>query len=143
MVVLAPGWCCELPPIWPRITANGAPVTGGVSGCVTIEAGVLPKLKVTSVEFLVDDKVIGKDAEAPYSVVWDTTTVANGEHVVKAKAYLDGGTSVVSKPLKVTVANKWPHDRGGGRGWQNHREQLLMVGLEARRKQTTPVCSRG
>jgi hypothetical protein len=106
MVVLAPGWCCELPPIWPRILVGGAPVTGAVSGTVTIEAVVSNKVQVTAVDFLVDDKVIGTDKEAPYSVVWDTTTVTNGEHLVKAQADLAKGTSVVSKPLKVTVANK-------------------------------------
>ena len=98
---------CELPPpIWLRSIAGADKDTGAVAGSVTLEAVVSDEVKVTGVEFLVDGKVLATDTEAPYSVVWDTTKVANGEHSVQARGNVAEGAAVVSKPLKVVVANQ-------------------------------------
>jgi len=76
-----------------------------LTGTVTLEAVLADKVKVTSVDFLVDGKLLATDKEAPYSVEWDTSKVADGEHSLQARGNVAEGVTIVSKPLKVTVAN--------------------------------------
>jgi serine protease len=66
-----------------------APVEGAtVSGTVTVTATATDDKGVNQVQFYVDDVSIGADTNGGdgWSVSWNTTTVANGAHVVKAIA---------------------------------------------------------
>ncbi len=82
-----------------RLTSCGAPVDNPptvtitnpadgstVSGTVNVTADASDTQGVTQVEFFVDSVSLGVDTTAPYSVSWNTTTVADGSHAVKAVA---------------------------------------------------------
>lgn len=78
---------------------------GSLKGTVTLSAAAVDPISIAKVEFLAGATVIGTAATAPYSITWDTTTVADGPVNLTAKATdVDGnvGTSAVSA---VTVAN--------------------------------------
>jgi ABC-type Fe3+ transport system substrate-binding protein len=49
---------------------------------------------VSYVEFFVDGDLIGNDSSAPYIASWDTDTVSDGPHTLKATAYEGSGRSV-------------------------------------------------
>jgi glucose/arabinose dehydrogenase len=106
-----------------RITA---PVAGStVSGSVDVTADAADNVGVASVQFKVGTTNIGSaDTTAPYSVPWNTTTVANGNHSLTAVARDAAGNTVTSSPVQVTVSNgttqpsglvgAWSFDEGGG-----------------------------
>ena len=79
-----------------------------VSGTVTLEATASDDRDITVVRFLVDDNVVGTDTSAPYSISWDSTTVANGDVALTAEADDDAGNTGVSAALTVTVENAEP-----------------------------------
>ncbi len=81
--------------------AEGATVSGS---SVLVAATASDDNGVTQVEFFVDGASIGIDTTAPYSVSWDSTTVADGNHVVAATA-TDTGGQTSSDSNSVTVDN--------------------------------------
>jgi phosphodiesterase/alkaline phosphatase D-like protein len=75
-----------------------------VSGIVTIAADAsvardsssaaqTSALTIIKVEFYIDDIIIGTVASAPYETDWDSTTVSDGSHTIKAVAYDDNGNT--------------------------------------------------
>ena len=85
-----------------------APATGSeVSGTVIVIASASDNVKVTKVEFYVDGEVKNTDTRSPYNWRWYTTTVADGSHIVEAKAY-DAAGNVGSDQISVTVSNSVP-----------------------------------
>ena len=79
--------------------------TGSLKATVTLSATVVDPINIAKVEFLAGATLIGTATTSPYSITWDTTTVADGSFNLTAKATdVDGnvGTSTVSA---VTVAN--------------------------------------
>jgi hypothetical protein len=63
------------------------------------------------VQFFVDGAPRGaEDTAAPYSVAWDTSTVANGSHSVTARARDAAGNIATSTAATVTVSNGPPPD---------------------------------
>ncbi|WP_395726438.1 Ig-like domain-containing protein [Nakamurella sp.] len=89
-----------------------APAAGAsVSGAVTVAANAADNVGVSSVQFQADGVNIGAaDASAPYNAVWDSTTVANGSHTVRAVARDAAGNTTTSTAIAVTVTNA----TGGG-----------------------------
>jgi hypothetical protein len=82
-----------------------SPASGAtVSGTVTFSATATSANAIASVEFRVDGAMIAKDTTKPYSVAWNTTTVAGGSRRLAAVA-LDtrGNRTTVSRT--VTVSN--------------------------------------
>jgi hypothetical protein len=59
---------------------------------------------VSRVDFLVDGTVVGSDGSAPYSVVWDSSSVADGNHTVSARA-IDSAGNQATSTISVTTAN--------------------------------------
>ena len=76
-----------------------------LSGTVEIKATLGEDVKFESVEFFANDESIGKDDEAPYSVKWDTTTVANGKYDLTTVGTPSEGEEVKSEIVTVTVEN--------------------------------------
>src|SRR5687768_14418626 len=69
------------------ITSPGSGWT--VRNTIPVDASVsiVGSLTVSRVEFYVDgSRFIGSDSGSPYSVSWDTRTVGNGSHTLKAVA---------------------------------------------------------
>lgn len=83
--------------------ANGATVSGT---SVTLSANATDNIGVSGVRFKVDGTNNGtEDTAAPYSIIWDSTLVANGAHTVTATARDATGNSATSSGIIVTVNN--------------------------------------
>ena len=89
------------PPIW--VDSPGGGVV--LMGTTEVKATVGEDVKFESVEFFANDKSIGKDDEAPYSIKWDTTTVENGEYKLTTVGTSSEGEKVKSEIVTVTVEN--------------------------------------
>ena len=85
-----------------------APVGGAtVSGTTTLSATATDTgSTITSVQFEVDGANVGAaDTTSPYNFSLDTTTLANGSHVLTAKAVDALGSIATSTGVTVTVSN--------------------------------------
>jgi hypothetical protein len=85
----------------PTVSASSS----GTSGTITFSATASDNVGVTNVEFLVDGVVKGSDATSPYSLAFDSTTIANGSHSLTAKAYDAAGNVGTSTAVSFTVSN--------------------------------------
>lgn len=95
-------FACGEPPIDVFVVGKSSQV----SGTVEIGATLRPDIKVKVVEFLCDGKLIASDEQAPYRIMWDTTTVAEGKHKLYAVGTTPRGERIKSYPLVVYVAHK-------------------------------------
>jgi alpha-tubulin suppressor-like RCC1 family protein/chitodextrinase len=94
--------------ITPPTVAVTAPASGAtVSGStVTLSANATDNIAVVAVQFKVDGANVGaEDASSPYSIAWNSTTVANGSHTVTAVARDAAGNNTTSSSVNVTVNN--------------------------------------
>ena len=112
IVALVPGsrtQACD--PDWPPWVLVVAPTDGAdvTSGCEIVAKLKDCPIEVTSVKFLVDGKLVGRDdtadEEGTFSFQWDAAAVEAGEHIISAKAKLANG-DIVTKSDKVKVAVK-------------------------------------
>jgi hypothetical protein len=96
-------------PSGPSITMT-APTGGAVvSGTVTVSATASAPAGVAGVQFKVDGNNLGSEVTAaPYQVSWNTTTIADGTHALSAVLRDNGGATVMSSNVSVTVANTVP-----------------------------------
>lgn len=86
------------------VTAPGAGAT--VSGIVTLTAGATDNVGVAGVQFYVDAAPVGgEDMSAPYSFAWNTASVSDGTHTIRADARDAAGNYASSSVITVTVAN--------------------------------------
>jgi len=90
----------------PTVTLT-APANGAVvSNSITLSATASDNVEVAGVVFLVDGTAVGaEDTTAPYSLAWDTTSVANGVHSVAARARDAAGNQTTSGAVSITVGN--------------------------------------
>jgi hypothetical protein len=90
----------------PPTTSITAPSAGAtLSGTVTVSASASDNVGVTNVEFYANSTLIGSDSSSPYSISWDTTSVANGSYNLTSKAYDAAGNNGTSPAVNVTVNN--------------------------------------
>lgn len=82
----------------------------GSSGTITFNATASDNVGVTRVEFYVDGALKATDSSSPYSSTLDSTTLANGTHVLVAKAYDAAGNVGSSSSVSFSVSNS----SGGG-----------------------------
>jgi hypothetical protein len=87
----------------------GSPASGAtVSGTIQVSASVtvIGGLTVQGVRFTVDGANLGaEDTSAPYSVSWNTATVSNGSHTLRAIARDPVGAQWTSDPVTVSAFN--------------------------------------
>lgn len=78
-----------------------------VSGTRTVTASASDNVGVSSVSFFLDGSTtpIATDTTSPYSFSWNTTTVTNGAHTLKAQAWDSAGNTKVSTTVSFTVSN--------------------------------------
>jgi len=93
-------------------TLGAAPVvaltapTGSVNGTVAVTATATDALGVTTVEFFANGTTsIGTANASPFSVQWNTTTIADGSVPLTATATDADGNVATSTAVTVTVAN--------------------------------------
>src|SRR5213594_3182950 len=91
----------------PPTVSISAPLGGAtVSNTVTVSAAAADNVGVVGVQFKLDGANLGaEDLVAPYSVSWNTTTVPNGAHTLRASARDAAGNATTSASISVTVAN--------------------------------------
>lgn len=76
---------------------------------VALAANASDNVAVKNVQFLLDGNPIGSPVtQAPYSMSWDSTTVANGSHTLSARATDTAGNTTTATAVTVTVANTAP-----------------------------------
>jgi glucose/arabinose dehydrogenase len=93
-------------PTPPTVAISSPANSAQVSDIVVLAADAADNIGVAGVQFLVDGIPVGaEDSEAPYGLSWDTRTVANGAHIVTARARDTSGNVTVSAPVTVNVAN--------------------------------------
>ncbi len=90
----------------PTVTITAPSPGATVSGTtVSITANATDNVGVASVEFFVDGATIASDTTAPYSTVWDSTSLADGPHSISAKAYDAARNVATSNAVNATIAN--------------------------------------
>jgi glucose/arabinose dehydrogenase len=84
-----------------------SPTSGSqVAGIVTVTADANDNVGVAGVQFFVDGTPAGaEDTTEPFGFNWDTRTVANGVHILTARARDGEGNTTLSAPVNVNVAN--------------------------------------
>jgi Bacterial Ig domain len=85
----------------PTVSASSS----GTSGSISFTATASDNVGVTRVEFYVDNVLKGTDTSSPYTLAFDSTTVANGTHNFTAKAYDAAGNIGTSSAVSFTVNN--------------------------------------
>lgn len=95
------------PPPSPPTLSLTSPAPGAtVAGTsVLISASAQSSSTITKVEFYVDSSLVGTDTTSPYSFALDTTSLANGNHTLTAKAYDSAGNITTSSGVTVSVNN--------------------------------------
>jgi RHS repeat-associated protein len=84
----------------------GSPAPGvNVGGTVTVTAGASDDGQIAKVDFYVDNVLKSTSTSAPYQFSWNTTTVAAGNHSLKAIATDDAGNQTTSNVVTVNVDN--------------------------------------
>ncbi|HXI30782.1 MAG TPA: N,N-dimethylformamidase beta subunit family domain-containing protein, partial [Vicinamibacterales bacterium] len=91
----------------PPTVAITAPAAGAsVSATVSVSANAADDKAVVGVQFKLDGANLGAElTAAPYTMSWNTTTIANGTHVLTAVARDAAANSTTSAPVSVTVNN--------------------------------------
>jgi hypothetical protein len=77
-----------------------------MSGVTTLSASSFDDVGVVGVQFLLDGATLGAEVTtSPYSIVWNTTTVPDGPHVLTARARDAAGNTQTAAPITVYVQN--------------------------------------
>jgi hypothetical protein len=107
MAAFAAGAGGAPPDTTPPSVAVTAPAAGAsVAGSVTLAASAADNVAVAGVQFRVNGVNVGAEVTAPpYYAAWNTTTVADGTHVVTAVARDAFSNTTASSPVSVTVSN--------------------------------------
>ncbi|MBI2004683.1 Ig-like domain-containing protein, partial [Patescibacteria group bacterium] len=90
----------------PTVSLTAPAASSTVSSTVTISANASDNVGVVGVKFKVDGQNVGaEDTAVPYSISWDSTTVADGAHDIRAVARDAAGNTRWSAVRSVTVSN--------------------------------------
>lgn len=90
----------------PAVSISSPADASNVSGTVPIEAGASDDVGVVGVQFKVNGVNLGpEDTTSPYSVSWNTTTVADGPYAITAVARDAAAKQTTSAVVTVNVSN--------------------------------------
>jgi uncharacterized protein (TIGR03118 family) len=89
----------------PPTVAITSPAAGTISGMVTVTASVADPIAIAKVELFANGKSLGVFTTAPYSVAWDTSTVANDTYSLTAVASDVNRNVATSASISVKVDN--------------------------------------
>ena len=94
----------------PNVSLTAPAADAVVRGtAVTLSADATDNVGVDRVQFLVNGTGVGTDSAAPYSLTWDTETVADGRHNLTARAFDAASNQQTSTARRVIVDNFWPN----------------------------------
>jgi hypothetical protein len=103
------------PPL--RVRVTGAVSGGAVDGTLTLTAR--PSEPVERVVLYADGRPVSRDARAPFTLHWNTTTASEGGHRLLVYAR-DAHGHRAALPLPVVVANAPTFPAGLARNWVTH-----------------------
>ena len=90
----------------PTVSVSSPAAGASVQGTIPVNATAGDDVGVAGVQFTLDGAPLGaEDTSSPYSVSWNTGTVANGPHDLRAVARDAAGNVTTSAAVTVTVAN--------------------------------------
>jgi hypothetical protein len=90
----------------PTVSVTTPAAGATVAGTVTLAAAASDNVGVAGVQFTIDGVNSGlEDTAAPYTLAWNTTSVANGSHQIAAVARDAAGNRTTAAALTVTVSN--------------------------------------
>ncbi len=100
-------------PVWVDQIAGGGDTTAptvsasttGTSGTISLNATASDNVGVTRVEFYVDNVLKGSSTTAPYTLAFNSATVANGTHSFVAKAFDAANNGGTSSAVNFNVSN--------------------------------------
>ncbi len=88
----------------PTVTVTAPADGGAVKGNVTVTATATDNKTVTKAEFYINNILKSTDTSAPYTYVWNTADMANGQYTVLVKAY-DAAGNVGTDSNTVIIGN--------------------------------------
>jgi chitodextrinase len=90
----------------PAVTLTAPADKATVTGTTTLTATASDPSGIAGVQFLLDGSPLGsEDTSPPYSLSWNSATVANGSHTLAARARDGAGNLATSPTATVTVSN--------------------------------------
>src|SRR6185295_15502329 len=93
----------------PTVSMTAPAANATLAGTVTVSANASDNTGVVGVQFRANGTNIGaEDTTAPYSISWNSASVANGSYSITAVARDAAGNATTSSGVAVTVANLGP-----------------------------------
>jgi peptidoglycan/xylan/chitin deacetylase (PgdA/CDA1 family) len=89
----------------PTVSLTSPKAGDALAGTVTLSADASDNVAVDHVTFLVDGQSVGSASSAPYSLAWDSRSVADGAHSVTARAVDTAGNATTSSAISTSVTN--------------------------------------
>ncbi len=90
----------------PNVSISQPAAGATVAGSVNLRATAADNQAVVGVQFRVDGAPVGsEDTSSPWETTWDSTSVADGSHVVSAVARDAAGNTTTSVTVSITVNN--------------------------------------
>ena len=90
----------------PSVSVSSPAPVSTVAGVVSVTANATDNVGVAGVQFLLDGANLGaEEAQAPYTVQWNTRLVPNGWHTLAARARDAAGNSALAGGVSVIVSN--------------------------------------
>lgn len=89
----------------PTVSISSPATASTVKGSVAVNVAATDNTGVTRVDLLLDGALFASDTTAPFAFIWDSTTVADGNHTIEAQAFDAAGNSATSSLVSVTVQN--------------------------------------
>ncbi|MGB9106500.1 MAG: Ig-like domain-containing protein [Terriglobales bacterium] len=93
----------------PTVSVTSPSASATIFGTVTLVASASDSVGVVGVQFALDGQNVGGQiTSAPYTMAWDSTTVADGNHSITAAAWNLAANTATSSPVTVAVDNSAP-----------------------------------
>jgi len=92
-------------PIASVVTIVGPYAGSIVAGTISVVVQVTGNSTITGVLVTIDGNPLGDDTAAPYTLTFDTTSVADGQHTLVATARDNTGKTTASAPVTITIHN--------------------------------------
>ncbi|GEM_PF-6113247 len=92
--------------ISPSVSITNPINSSNVSGTISVSANASDNVGVVGVQFKLDGSNLqAEDTTSPYGISWNTTSTANGAHVLTAVARDLAGNTSTSAPINITLTN--------------------------------------
>ncbi len=86
----------------PPVVVITSPSSDRVTGVVTIRATVVDDIGVDAVAFFVDETKLVELRVEPYEYIWTSTSVPDGQHLIRVTAKdVSGNSTVATKTIQV------------------------------------------